>query len=178
MPAHSKIQPYLNWAKERIDEMDATLAALEGKVGEVHADARLKADTILADLRKKSDQFRASAEKQAEANEAAWAKTKTQLETDWSAFETDVKRYVDGVGKKVEQQKAIFKSQSDAQLKAWREAAKKFRSACTEFTAERRGEIEVTVNRMEADAATAQDKLQKLNEAGAESVVCNDGCFG
>jgi hypothetical protein len=32
---------YLNWAKERLDEMDATLASLETKVSEVQADARV-----------------------------------------------------------------------------------------------------------------------------------------
>jgi hypothetical protein len=37
MPAQSSMHFYLNWAKERIDEMDATLASLESKAGEVHA---------------------------------------------------------------------------------------------------------------------------------------------
>jgi hypothetical protein len=169
MSAHGKIHPYLNWVKERIDEMDAALALLESRVDEVHADFRLKADTILANLRKKRDEFRTNAEKQAGANEAAWAKTKAQLETDWSAFETEVRKYVEGLGAKVEQQKAIFKSQSDAQLKAWREAAKTFHGAGREFAAERRSEIEASVKRMEADAASAQDRLEKLSEAGTES---------
>ena len=31
MPGHSAIHFYLNWAKERIDEMDATLASLEAR---------------------------------------------------------------------------------------------------------------------------------------------------
>jgi hypothetical protein len=34
---------------------------------------------------------------------------------------------------------------------------------------ERRGEIEATVKRMEADAAAAEEKLQKLNRAGMQS---------
>ena len=39
MPTQSSIHFYLNWAKERIDEMDATLASLESKASEVQADA-------------------------------------------------------------------------------------------------------------------------------------------
>ena len=39
MPTQSSIHFYLNWAKDRIDEMDATLASLQSKVGEVQADA-------------------------------------------------------------------------------------------------------------------------------------------
>jgi hypothetical protein len=35
MPTRSGIHFYVNWAKERLDEMDATLTSLEGKVGGV-----------------------------------------------------------------------------------------------------------------------------------------------
>jgi len=35
MATQSSIHFYLNWAKERIDEMDATLASLETKLSEL-----------------------------------------------------------------------------------------------------------------------------------------------
>ena len=38
-----------------------------------------------------------------------------------------------------------------------------------EFAAERRTEIDATLKRMQADAATAEEKLKKLNEAGVQS---------
>lgn len=72
MPKHSTVYFYLNWAKERIDEMDATLASLEAKVSEVQADARAKANQALGDMRKKRDDFRDTLKKQADANEAVW----------------------------------------------------------------------------------------------------------
>ena len=71
MATQSSIHFYLNWAKERIDEMDATLASLESKASEVQADARVKAKQVLADLGKKRDDFRVTVKKQAEANEAS-----------------------------------------------------------------------------------------------------------
>ena len=80
-----------------------------------------------------------------------------------------MKKYVDSFGKQNEQQQATFKLQAAAQLKAWREAADKLRSAGKEFAVERRGEIEATVKRMEADAAAAEEKFQKLNQAGLQS---------
>ena len=79
MPTHSSIHFYLNWAKERIDEMDATLALLEGKVSEVQTDARAKANQTLADMRKKRDDFRDTVKKQAQANEAAWIREKALM---------------------------------------------------------------------------------------------------
>ena len=123
MPTHSSIHFYLNWAKERIDEMDATLASFEGKVSEVQADARTKANQALADMREKRDDFRDLVKKQAQANEAAWIREKTRLESDWNAFEKDAKKYVATFGKQIEQQQATFKRLATAQVKAWREAA-------------------------------------------------------
>jgi hypothetical protein len=170
MPTHSKLHFYLNWAKERVDEMDAILASLESKVSELHADARVKADQVLADIRKKRDDFRSIVKKQAEANEAAWIKAKAQLESEWSSFETEVKKYVETFGKQIEQQQATFKVQAAAQVKAWHEAADKFQIAAKEFAAERRAEVDTTVKRMNADAAAAEEKLQKkLHEAGTQS---------
>jgi hypothetical protein len=169
MPTQSSIHFYLNWAKERLDEMDATLASLESKASEVQAAAGVKANQVLADLRKKRDDFRDTVKKHAEANEAAWIRAKAQLESDWSTFETEVKNYVDSFVKQIEQQQATFKLQADAQLKAWREAADKLHAAAAEFAAERRGDINATVTRMKADAAAAEEKLQKLNRAGGES---------
>ena len=37
MPDQSSMHFYLNWAKERIDEMDAALASFEAKADQVQA---------------------------------------------------------------------------------------------------------------------------------------------
>ena len=66
MAEHSRMHFYLNWAKERIDEMDAVLASLETKAGQVQADSKVKADQLIADLKKRRDEFQATAKKQAE----------------------------------------------------------------------------------------------------------------
>ena len=92
MSQHSAIHFYLNWAKERIDEMDATLASLEAKASELQADARAKANQALADMRKKRDDFRDTLKKQADANEAVWIKEKARLQSEWNAFEADVEK--------------------------------------------------------------------------------------
>lgn len=169
MSTQSSIHFYLDWAKGRIDEMDAALASLEGKVGEVQADARVKANQVLADLSKKRDDFRDTVKKQSEANETAWVGAKTQLELEWSAFEAEVKKYVETFGEQIEHQQATFRLQSAAQLKAWREAADKLDSSAKEFAAERRDEIDAVVKRMNTDATAAEEKLQKLNQAGTQS---------
>ena len=50
MAEQSRMHFYLNWTKERIDEMDAALASLEVKASQVQADSRVKADQLIADF--------------------------------------------------------------------------------------------------------------------------------
>ena len=169
MPAQSSMHFYLNWAKERIDEMDATLASLEAKAGQVQAESKVKANQLIAELQKRRDEFQATVKKQAEAGEAAWARTKPQLESRWNDFEAQVKTYIDSVGKQVQQQQATFRDVAAAQVKAWREAADKLHDAAAKVAAARRADLDATVRQMKADASEAEARLQKLKQAGSES---------
>ena len=170
MQTQSNIHFYVNWAKERLDEMEAVLTSLESKVGDVQAEARDKAKKALADLGKSRDIFRDAVKKQAEANEAAWTSAKAKLEPEWNSFETEVRKYVETFSKQIEQQRATFQLQSAAQLKAWREAADKLAGDTRQFTTERQAEFDAAVKRMQADATAAEEKLQKqLEQMGTQS---------
>jgi ElaB/YqjD/DUF883 family membrane-anchored ribosome-binding protein len=160
---------YLNWAKERIDEMDAILTSLEARALSLQADLRARADQALAELRKERDHFRDAVKQHTEAGEAAWISLKAKLEPEWNAFEAEVRKYVDSFAKQAEQQRAAFKSQADAQLKAWREAAGQIGNAAKGFAAEHRSDFDALTNRMNSEAAAAEDRLRKLNEAGTQS---------
>ncbi len=160
---------FLSWAKERIDEMDATLASLESKAVQMQAQTRVKADQFIGEMKKKRDEFEGTVRKQAEGGEPAWDSTRQRLETGLKGFQAETRKYLETFGKDLEQQQAVFQSQVTAQLGAWREAADKLSAAGKEFAIERRREIEATVFRMKADAAAAEEKLQDLARAGTES---------
>lgn len=167
--APSGVHMYLDWAKERLDEVEATVASLGKTAGKLQGEARAKADRALGDMRARGDSFRKAIAKEGEGGEAAWGKAKALLETDWKAFEASVEEYVDAAGQQVEQQKAAFKARADAQLKAWRHAADKMNTGAAGFAAARRVDVDAAVKRMTAEAATAQTKLDKLGKAGTES---------
>jgi hypothetical protein len=169
MPEQSSIHFYLDWSKQRIDEMDATLASLESKASQVKADSRAKADQLVADLKKRRDEFQASVNAQAQAGEAAWRATKAQLESQWGGFEAQVKTYFETVGKQIEQQQATFRDVAAAQAKAWREAADTLHAEAAKVAAARRTDIDAAVKQMKADAAEAEARLQKLRQAGSDS---------
>src|SRR3974377_1413774 len=106
MPEQSSLHVYLNWAKERIDEMDAALASFEAKASEAKADLKPKVDQLIVDLKKRRDEFQASLKTQAEAGEAALARAKADMEAQWNGFEAQVKTYFETVGKQTDQNKA------------------------------------------------------------------------
>jgi len=169
MPDHSSVHLYLNWAKERIDEMDAALASLEVKASQAKAETKVKADELITDLKARRDEFQAMLKTQAEAGEAAWARTKTELDAQWNGFEARMQSYFDNAGKQIELQQATFKEIAAAQAKAWREAADKFHEAAGKVTAARLVDLDAALKQMKSDASEAEARLQQLKQAGSES---------
>lgn len=169
MAEQSSMHAYLNWTKQRIDEMDATLASLEAKAGQVKAESKVKADQLIADMKKRRDEFQAQAKAQGQAGEAAMQASKAQLEAQWRGFEAQVKTYFDTVGKQIEQQQATFRDVAAAQAKAWRAAADAFHSEAGKIAAARRADLDAAVKQMKADAAEAEARFNKLKQAGSES---------
>jgi hypothetical protein len=169
MSKHSSMHVYLNWAKERIDEMDAVLASLEAKTGQVKADSKSKANQLFAELKRLRDEFQLIIRKQTDAGEAAWEHMRPQLESQWKGFEARVQDYIDTVGKEFEQRQATFRDVADAQVKAWRDAADQFQDAAKKLATDRRANIDAAIKKMQADASLAETKMRKLQQAGGES---------
>ena len=169
MSEQSSMHFYLNWAKERIDEMDAALASFEVKAGEAKAESKVKAEQIIADLKRRRDEFQVQLKMQAEVGEAAWARGSTELEKQWNGFEAQMKTYFESAGQQIEQEQATFKDIAAAQAKAWREAADKFREAAGKVAAAHTGDFDAALKRMKSDASEAEARLQKLKQAGSES---------
>jgi Fe-S cluster assembly scaffold protein SufB len=160
---------YLNWAKERIDEMDAVVSSLEDKTSQITAQSRTAAERLIADLRERRDAFLENMQKQAEAGESAWAEARAKMEADWNGFQTDMKKYVDDFGPQLKQQQTTFQAIAAAQLKAWREAAERIQVASTDLAAGHRAKLDAAVEQMRADASAAEANFQKLARAGGES---------
>jgi hypothetical protein len=170
MPEQSSLHVYLNWAKERIDEMDAALASFEAKASQANADLKPKVDQLIVDLKKRRDEFQASLKSQAEAGETAWTRAKADMETQWNGFESQVKTYFETVSKQIEQQQATFKDIAAAQAKAWREATDKLHDAGSKVAAARRADVEAALKQMKSDASEA-DAPAPENQAGGKRVV-------
>ena len=169
MVQQSSLHAYLNSTKQRLDEMDATLASIEPKAGQLQAGSKAKADQVIVDMKKRRDEFQMKAESQALAAGAAMDANKAQMEAQRRDFEAEVKTYFDTVGKQAEQQRATFLNIAAAQAKAWREAVDMFHAEAGKIAAARRTDLDAAVKQMKADAAAAQARFYKLIQAGSES---------
>ncbi len=169
MSGESKMHFYVNWAKERLDEMDAALASLEAKVPQVKADSKVKAEQAIADLKRRRDKFASLAKKEAEAGEATWKRVQTELESQWNSFEGQLKTYLETAGKQIEQQQATFLNIAAAQAKAWREAADTFHHEAGKIAAAKRADLDAAINQMKADAGKAEARFNKLKQVGSET---------
>jgi hypothetical protein len=169
MADQSSVHLYLNWTKERIDEMDAALASLEAKAAQVKSEYRTKAHQLVGDLKTRRAEFESQVKLQAQAGEEALQAGKAKLEAQWRAFEAQVKIYFDTVGRQIEQQQATFREVAAAQLQSWRQAADAFHAAAAHVAATRRADIEAAVKQMKADAADTEVRFQKLKQAGGET---------
>lgn len=169
MSGESKMHYYVNWAKERLDEMDAALASLEAKVPQVKADSKMKAEQAIADLKRRRDEFASLAKKEAEAGEATWKRVQTELQSQWNSFEGQLKTYLENAGKQIEQQQATFLNIAAAQAKAWREAADTFHHEAGKIAAAKRADLDAAINQMKAHAGQAEARFNKLEQVGSET---------
>jgi hypothetical protein len=165
----SSVHSYLNWTRQRIDEIEATLASLESEASRMNADSKAKADQFISDLKKQRDEFQAKAKDGIRAAETALEAAKTQLESQWPEFESQVNAYFETTARRIEQRQAAFRDVGAAQMKAWLAAAASLRGEATNVAAARRGEVEAAVEQMKENAAQAEARLQKLRQAGGES---------
>ena len=177
MSEQSRFHFHIEWAKERLNEMDAALASLERQAREVQAAARAQADQQIAALRKRRDEYRQAMNTQLQAGEAVWLRDRAQLESQWEGFAAEVNKYLEAFGKQVSVQQLMFRDLAAAQRKAWHDAGEKLHGAATGFVAERRTEIEGAAQQMKADASKAEARLQKLMGAGTESWAALDAAL-
>lgn len=164
MSAHTRMHPYLNLAKERIDEMDAFLKSLESEAG-----SKAKRDEVVRDLKQRRAEFAAAVKNLTDAGEKTLERARAELESKWTGFEAQIEVYMETAGKEAVHRQAIFREMAAAQTKAWRETAEKLLESAQKAAAAQQPEIDAAAKRMKAEAAEAETQLHKFKAAGTES---------
>jgi hypothetical protein len=169
MVEHSNIHHFTEWAKARLDEMEATVATLEIKTGELQQDARSTAEAALSDMRARRDAFKMFVDQNRDKNEAAWKSGIAKLESDWDAFESDVEQHVKATKDSAEQYQSAFHARADAQIKAWQATADRIRNEATQFGTDQKAKVEDALDHLKQDAETQKAKLEGLKAASGQT---------
>ena len=123
MAKHSKLHPYLDWTKKRLDQMDSALVGLESNTKRLGSEFVTQSDRMIADLKRRRDRFAALAKQNSRADAIAWKRAKSRLESDWKHFDRNVKGYFHSVEKQFAPRQSAFQ-QIAAHAKVWRKAAR------------------------------------------------------
>ena len=160
----SSIHDATVWAKNRLDEMDAAIGAMEERMRTLTDTAQVQAHLALLDARKWREMFlvklkdlRRAARNKPELN--------AQLESIWEKFEGAFARWVEGAGRYAE----VLGARADAQAKAWSAVIENYRAELESRAKVGRERVTSGIQAMEEAAARQKDELRKLEAAGAAS---------
>jgi len=169
MGAHATV----DWAKERLSEIDAAITILEEQASNLHDDARKRADDALEKLRTTREAYRAEIEGALadgrQKTEAQISETRAVLDARWNEFEHDLGGYLDTINSDVALRKAVFEARMNAEGQYWRRAIAELKTSATNVATEQRAAIEARIAELQGDAEAAKARLGKLEQAGGET---------
>jgi hypothetical protein len=150
------------WARHRLAEMDAGLAAMEAEMATIR-EGVLAASRMATDgARAWRDSF-AACVVQAEAVEDASLKNLVPaLREAWIHFETQMENWAVAA----EQKNVAFDARARALLGVWHAAAAGYKAQAVAATDAQRCQLEAAIDRMEREATLYTRKFEDLQDAG------------
>ncbi|VWX60747.1 hypothetical protein [Sphingorhabdus sp. 109] len=169
MTDQSHLHSYIERAKNRLDEIDASVAHFEARAQEVQSEARTKADAAIARMKANREAYRAWVAENQEIGDRITAEARKEMEAEWAAFEDNIMAYFDAAAGMYEQDKAYFQVRIAALKDAWEKTVKRGRAAARTLQVSSREEADTAVAKLEESADRANEKLKELNKAGSAS---------
>lgn len=169
MTSENDTQLFSNWAKERLAEIEATLAALQASVNSLQDEARRQAEKTIADIRAQQQAFQHTIKEQQENSQASWQNLMRGLEANWTSFEALMQTYAGAARKDAAHLQQTFAARAQAQIKAWYETLDALRGKASAFAEGSHKEAEDALHQLKSAADSAKAKLESQQKAGVES---------
>jgi len=163
----------IKWSKERLSELDATIAVLEQNAAKLQADGRSQAEAGLKKLRERRDAYFAEVE-EANSNVKTWTDTQVaeaqkSLDETSAAFESERDRYLDSIKADITMRRAALKAELDARLKAWQVSIDELRAEAGKVSDERKADIEARIASLKKQADEEKARVGRLQNASSDS---------
>jgi chromosome segregation ATPase len=160
------------WAKQRLDDVDATISEVEKASGKLKEDARKQADAALARLRSSRAKLQESYDElQAEIEGAKRGVQKTQsdIEAEWVEAESALQSFLAAAGDQADAVRNVVVARAKAQRQSWEATLRALREEATAAVETARGELDAVIKRLSAEAEKLQGKVGAARNASGES---------
>ncbi|MBU1213519.1 MAG: hypothetical protein KJ587_19980 [Alphaproteobacteria bacterium] len=172
-PDPTGLHTTIDWAQERLSEIDATIAILEERASELDRDARAKAEAMIAELRATRDAYQAEFEKAiAEGKEQADAKledARAILDETLNDFERGIDAYLETANSEVTLRQEVFKIRLEAQRRYWQLRIAELQESGDKMVGERRAAIDARIAELQAQVAETSARLEELRQVSGEA---------
>lgn len=167
-PAHDTV----SWAKQRLDDLDATISEVEKATDKLKGDARAEADAALARLKASQakvqgyyEQLRAqTAAVKDRAEEAQGA-----LEAEWVEVESAFQSFLSAAKGQANTVRDVIAARAEAQRKSWETSFEQLRGHAEGVVDKARGEFDAAIKRLSDEAEKFQSRIGEAKDAGDES---------
>lgn len=169
MSLDPKDNPLAQWGKERLAEIEATLAVMESRVSTLQTEARKQTEKAIADIQVQRAVFQRAMLEGKHQGEAAVATAKSALEANWASFEAIVQRQLSETKHQAEEFEATFKARAEAQQRFWKETIDAWHGQASTFAAAGKHDMEAALNHFKAEVDGLKSGLEAKSKAGEQS---------
>jgi hypothetical protein len=154
-------EQFMQWAKARQAEMEATINSLTRQLSAVAAEQQAKtaAEAALAEMKTKRDIFRTQLEESQRRGAAVLESVRRELEKDWETFEAAMMRFFEDMKDRATAQREAFRVRSEAQAAAWKSAIDSFTKDSMGLQDTARKQADAWLEQMKTQANAARENL-------------------
>ncbi len=179
MAKHNVAHEYLDWTKQKLDEIDATLVTLDSSVETLKSDARKKADAAIAQIRNARDSFKAKVDilrSDMAASKEVADDAYAPLKAEWAEVEVAIQHFLTVAGDQASVVTAVLAARTEAQRKSWQSSLHAIRASASEAIEQGRAEADVALHRLVVETEKAKVKLGQVSSVSDDAwKAINDG---
>jgi chromosome segregation ATPase len=161
----SSIHAPVEWAKRRLDEMDAAVAAMEAQMNEVQDRSRQQAADAFGEAQKWRDVFAARMKELQAQSEAARSEALASLDDAWAQFQAGADEWAAATKTHHE----TFQARASAQIDAWQDIVERYAKQAKDVAAAHQDQVNATLKDLREQANDARAKFDALSRASASS---------
>ena len=173
MSEPSLAHDYLEWTKQQLTAIQATLVTLEGSLGSLKDDARTHAEQAIARLRTAQDEFKTRIEaartEAVAANKAVAEATVAASEAAWTKVESAYQDFLKAAAENASVVQTAITARTEAQRQAWQSSLQALRASAAGAIDHARGEADAALKLLSAETEKAGTTLGHVSAAGEES---------